>query len=564
MKSINANLRYPWSWKMLYRVVLVLAIGLFFSSCEMENVLDKEPTEGFSDAAIWEDENLTKAAAFYTYKLMPFGFQREDQQFFPYSNFSDETNARNSTSTLGVIISGEHSPFYSGPMNVWTARRNYWDPISQANKFLANIDGSTIDDAELKAQLTAEVRALRAYAYFMLISHYGGVPLITTPFSLDDDFKVERSSYDEVMNFILSELNEIISSDVLPLSYGEPGRITLGAAMTIKSRALLYAASPLNNPENDQQKWQTAADAAKAVIDMGVYSLANDYQFLFMEGGGYSTPEVIWGRPMNIDIELEATLERRIFPNGWGGYGNVHPLQNLVDDFETLNGLQPEDDPSYDPQNPYVNRDPRFYATILYNGAPFKERTIETFLPGGLDTSDGINSPWNATETGYYMRKFIDESKCACNSSASGSSSPTWIYFRYAEILLNYAEAKYMLGDEATAREYINMVRSRSSVDMPPITESGDALFERIVNERRIELVFEEHRWFDVRRWMIAVEVLSEPRQKILINKDPETGEITYNVETYWNTKFNEWNYLAPIPQEVIDQNSEIQQNPGY
>ena len=121
-----------------------------------------------------------------------------------------------------------------------------------------------------------------------------------------------------------------------------------------------------------------------------------------------------------------------------------------------------------------------------------------------------------------------------------------------------------MLGDEATAREYLNRVRSRPGVDMPDVTESGDALFERIVNELRIELAFEEHRFFDVRRWMIAEEVLSEPRLRMAVHKDPDTGEITYTVEEFQSANFNEWNYLAPIPQEVIDRNNLIEQNPGY
>ncbi|HZH72328.1 MAG TPA: RagB/SusD family nutrient uptake outer membrane protein, partial [Mariniphaga sp.] len=291
----------------------------------------------------------------------------------------------------------------------------------------------------------------------------------------------------------------------------------------------------------------------------------SDYKELFTEAGGYNTPEVIWGRPFNIDVEVETLVERWLYPNGWLGFGHSHPLQNLIDDYEMSNGLKIEDAGSgYDPQNPYVNRDPRFYYTILYDGAPFKERTIETFTPGGLDSPDGIESAWNASETGYYPRKFIDEAECGCTSTSSGSSSPTWIYFRYGEILLNYAEAMFMLGNEDVCREYINMVRNRPGVEMPPVTESGEALWERLVNERRIELVFEEHRYFDVVRWKVATEVFSQDRTRMLIQKDPATGVKTYTVDFFQPANFNEWNYLAPIPQIVIDQNSLIEQNPGY
>lgn len=535
------------------------------SSCD--DVLEKTPIDSYSDAAIWEDEALVEAFANNAYKTIPFGFQNKNGwRFMPYANMSDESNSRNSATNIQIIITGNASPAYSGPLDIWTGPNDwtYWKPISQANIFLEKIETSSIDP-KLKERLGAEMRAIRAYSYFRFISHYGGVPLITEPFSLGDDFRVARNSYDEVMAFVLSELDAAI--DALPADYNaaNDGRVTKGAAMAIKARALLYAASPLNNPTNDLAKWQAAADASKAIIDLNTYQLHDDYKVLFTEAGGYNTEEIIWGRPQNIDVDLEVTVERLLFPNGWLGFAHSHPLQNLVDDFEMSNGLKIDEPGSgYDPQNPYVERDPRFYSTILYDGAPFKERTIETFTPGGQDSPDGFESAWNASETSYYIRKFIDESECGCTSNAAGSSSPTWIWFRYAEVLLNYAEAAFMLGDEETAREYVNQVRSRPGVNMPDITESGQALWDKIVNERRIELVFEEHRFFDVRRWKVAEEVFSQTRQRMNVHKDPVTGERTFTVQDFQPAHFNAWNYLAPIPQQVIDQNSLIEQNPGY
>lgn len=538
---------------------------LFLSACS--EVLEKTPIDSYSDAAVWDDEALVQAFANTAYKDIPFGFQNVNGwRFMPYANMTDEANSRNSASNIQIIVGGNASSAYLGPMDVWTGPDawTYWKPISQANIFLDKIQESSIDE-ELKNRLSAEMRAVRAYSYFKFISHYGGVPLITSPFSLGDEFRVPRNTYDEVMDFIVAELDEAIP--VLPLEYeaAEAGRVTKGAAMAIKARALLYAASPLNNPGNDLQKWQAAADASKAIIDLNQYALHEDYKELFTESGGYNTAEVIWGRPQNINVEVEARVERLLFPNGWLGFGHSHPLQNLVDDYEMENGKKIEEEGSgYDPQEPYVDRDPRFYYTILYDGAPFKERTIETFTPGGQDSPDGFESAWNASETGYYIRKFVDESQCGCTSNEAGSSSPTWIWFRYGEVLLNYAEAMYQLRDEATAREYINMVRSRPGVEMPPVTASGEALWDELVHERRIELVFEEFRFFDVRRWKIATEVLSEDRMRMNVHRDPNTGEKTYTVEFFQPAKFNEWNYLAPIPQIVIDQNSLIEQNPGY
>ena len=335
--------------------------------------------------------------------------------------------------------------------------------------------------------------------------------------------------------------------------------------MAIKARALLYYASPLNNPSNDMTRWQKAADAAKAIIDLGEYSLHPDYKVLFTEAGGYNTSEIIWGRPQNDNVDQESRVERLLYPNGWLGFGHSHPLQNLIDDYEMLNGKKINElGANYNPQNPYVDRDPRFYYTILYDGAPFKERTIETFLPGGKDSPDGAESAWNASETSYYPRKFMDESQSGATSGPDGSSSPTWIWYRYGEVLLNYAEAMFKLGNEGICRQYLNMVRSRPGVNMPPVTESGQALWDRLVNERRIELVFEEHRFFDVRRWKTAEVVFSKDRYRMSVHKDPATGIKTYTPTFFQPAKFNSWNYLCPIPQDAIDQNSNLEQNPGY
>jgi hypothetical protein len=415
--------------------------------------------------------------------------------------------------------------------------------------------------------MIGEMKALRAYSYFRLISLYGGVPLITKPFTLNDEFSVPRNTYDECLNFVVNELDE--AAGLLPLTYSakDKGRITKGAALAIKSRALLYAASPLNNPNNDQSKWQKAADAAKAVIDLNQYSLYSDYKGLFLEKALYNS-EIIWSRPFNNVVDPEPIpsygaliLELFLYPNGYSGYSQVDPLQNLVDQYETVNGKLPKDDPSYDPQNPYINRDPRFYASILYNGASFKGRPVETFLPKGKDSPEGI-APLNAGITGYFVRKFLDEN--ITNPSASNAGNTPWTFFRYAEILLNYAEAKYFLGDEATCRDYINKVRSRPGVNMPPVTESGAALLARLQHERQIELVFEEHRYFDVRRWKIAPQVLNADAQKIVITRDATTGVDNYSVKTFQTRDFTDKNYLLPIPQSEIDKDPSLTQNQGY
>jgi hypothetical protein len=540
----------------LYNIILTCCLALIFS-CK-KDVLDKVPLNSYSEELVWKDGNLIETFVNNTYRIMPHGF------FYSMTNslstLTDESNAR-ANSAANIINAGNITADALGGLDYWNdPQRGYYKVVTKTNLFFDKIEDSPID-ADLKRRMIGEMKFLRAYSYFRLISFYGGVPLITKPFALTDDFSVPRNTYEECLTFVLKELEEAAS--LLPLSYPntQKGRITKGAAMALKSRALLYAASPQNNPTNDKAKWQLAADAAKSVIDLNQYALYPDYKTLFLASTLYNS-EIIWARPFNRQVDIEpAFVELSQYPNGYGGFAQVHPLQNIVDDYETLNGKRPKDDPSYDPQNPYVNRDPRFYASILYDGAPFKHREVETFLPKGQDSNEGSSQPWNATQTGYYLRKFLDES--ITNPGGTNIGSTPWTYIRYAEVLLNYAEAKYNLGDEATCREYINKIRSRPSVNMPPVTESGAALLARLQNERRIELAFEEHRWFDVRRWKIAPQVLNVPGKRMAITKD-NTGKKTYTVVEFQPRAFFEKNYLVPIPQYEIAKNPKLVQNPGY
>lgn len=556
MKSI---IRYLSNYiKMGLKVSFIMTLMLTVS-CN-DGFLEITPTNSYTEAVVFDDPNLAASHVNYAYRMIPWGFIRPLQ----LARMSDEISGRGGGSSYWRILEGHATPTFTTLLNIWTPDGSYnfsqWRPIKQANEFLAQTAESKLEKSILD-RLKGEIKTIRAYAYFRLASFYGGVPLITKPFSLNDDWKAPRNSYDEVMNFVFSELEEAIP--LLPLTYDQAnrGRITKGAAMAIKARALLFYASPLNNPTNDKARWQEASEAAKAVIDLGQYSLYPDYKELFMEAGAWND-EVIWARPTNSEIDREARLEQLFYPNGWEGFGQVHPIQNLVDDYEMKNGLKIDQEGSgYDPQNPYVDRDPRFYYTILYNGAPFKERTIETFLPDGQDSPGGLVSSWNATETGYYPGKFITEEVSGIGWE---TSNPPWIWFRYGEVLLNYAEAQYQLGNEDVCREYIDKIRSRPSVDMPPVTESGPALWERLVNERRIELVFEEHRFFDVRRWKIAEDVFSEDRTRMYIWKDPDSGKLSYDVRLLHEAYFPPHMYWAPIPQSEIDKNGLLEQNPGY
>ncbi|MEJ7769712.1 MAG: RagB/SusD family nutrient uptake outer membrane protein [Chitinophagaceae bacterium] len=539
-----------------YKAMLICCVVLLFS-CK-KNILDKIPLNSYSEELVWKDANLIQTFVNNTYRVVPHGFNYSMANSL--STLTDENNAR-AFSSANIINAGNITPDALAALDYWNdPQRGFYKVVTRTNIFLSRIGESIIDTAQ-KSRMTGEMTFLRAYAYFRLISFYGGVPLIKKPFGLTDDFNVPRNTYKECMDFVLAELDK--AAGMLPLKHTavNMGRITKGAALAIKARALLYAASPLNNPSNETSKWQQASDAAKAVIDLNQYALFPDYKTMFLAATIYN-PEMIWQRPFNLAIEPENVfVELSQYPNGYGGFAQVHPLQNIVDDYETLNGKLPRNDPSYNPQNPYLNRDPRFYASILYDGAPFKGREVETFLPKGQDSNEGSSQPWNSTQTGYYQRKFLDEA--ITNPGGTNIGSTPWTFSRFAEVLLNYAEAKLNLGDEPTCREYINKIRSRQSVNMPPVTETGPALVARLQNERRIELSFEDHRWFDVRRWKIAPVVLNIPGKRMAVTKDASGNKI-YTVVNFQPRAFTDKNYLVPIPQYEISKNPKLVQNPGY
>ncbi|MEO5996378.1 MAG: RagB/SusD family nutrient uptake outer membrane protein [Chitinophagaceae bacterium] len=541
----------------VYGMLLISLMAL--ASCA-KNVLDKSPTGSYSDNDVWKSTNLISNFVDNTYRQTPTGYSYRSLKL---ASLTDEIYRRGGGNN--ITNGGNITPSALGMIDFWVSPNgySYWPVISKCNIFFKNIEAAPVD-AALKNRMIGEMRFLRAYAYFNLVSYYGGVPLITSVFGLEDDFNLPRNTYDECMNFVISELDKAVT--LLPLTYAaaEMGRLTKGAALAAKSRALLYMASPLNNPANTPAKWQAATDGAKAVIDLKLYSLFPSYKDQFLRVNTYNA-ESIWSRPYNFSVSPEGTyLELQLYPNGYSGFGQVAPYHNLVDEYEMVSGKLPKNDPAYNPQNPYINRDPRFYASILYDGALFKDRTVETYVPAGRDSREGIISSWNATETGYYVRKFIDES--ITDPSETNQGNPPWIFFRYAEILLNYAEANYFLGQEAACRQYINMVRSRPGVNMPPITESGAALLERVQHERQIELVFEDHRWFDVRRWKIAPVVLNKLPKRMDIVRNPVTGAKSYTVNTIelFKFTFTDKNYLVPIPQSEIDKNPLLKQNPGY
>ena len=558
-----------------------LLLSILCISCESDFLEVDSPD--LTDQALWADPVLVEAYIINQYTGIqkaekepsiggwqdsPFGLSR-GYHWAMWASNTDEAVYSNDDQTY-LVQKGQLSPSNYG----WTSTtwgRSY-RAVREINLCLSKLDETPIE-ADRVELLNAELRFLRAYRYFNLLKSFGKVPVVgDVVATLEDDFSAfyEKKEIAEVVSYITGELDVAIAK--LPRTSGsdwQNGRATAGAAMALKSRLLLYAASPLyTNGADDAQKWQAAADAAKKVMDLKLYDLVDDldsdpvvnYRTFFQTN---NTVEDIFTRQFNVSTHA-IPIERMNAPNGFGGWGGNCPMQNLVDDFEMDNGYSIEDPLSgYDPQNPYVNRDPRFYATILFNGAPYRGRDIEVFLPDGKDSPDG-NEPWNTSPTGYYMRKFVNDA-VDLNDWDNQGHSP-WRYFRYAEILLNYAEAQNEAnGPDASVYEAINKIRLRADMPGLPAGLSKDVMRERIRNERRIELLYEEHRYFDVRRWMIAMDIENQDAMGISITK-ADDGTLTYAPKVALAGKtFMEKHYWFPIPQEEINAaNGALKQNPGY
>jgi len=345
------------------------------------------------------------------------------------------------------------------------------------------------------------------------------------------------------------------------------GRATKAAALAVKARALLYFASPLNNATNALSRWQAAATAAKAVMAFGPppgsgeYGLHPDYYRLFLDKPG--NKEIIFSRKFqNPSINPSDGARNKWYMSvpgvndgAWGGFS---PTQNLVDAYEMKNG-KPISDPTsgYNAQSPYTDRDSRLDKSILHQGSVYKAGIIiETFRGGNTNNTNRLDS----SKTGYGLLKMVDTAKYG----AAGDADNDWIFIRYAEVLLNYAEAQNeAVGPDATVYDAINQVRARSGQPAVPAGLTAVAMRSRIQNERRVELSFEEHRFFDVRRWKLGSTYFKDPVRKVQITREAN-GTLTYSYPKWEDRDYKEHQNLLPLPQSEVDKNKTLVQNPGY
>lgn len=552
--------------------LLFISMVVLFSSC-VDDFLDRRMDTNYTEEQVFSSYTTMRNFGLGIYDNLPHGFDRFNGGML--ASATDDAAHAGIDNSIQKLGNGNWGPF-GNPDDQWST---LYSGIRKANLFLENsadyraiIVQDTVTEQGKQSYLTqsndltwlrAEAHFLRAFFYFELLKRYGGIPVITTVLDAESSFDYDRNSFDEVVSYIETEL-ELAMPDLRESWIGFDGdrligRATKGAALSLKSRVLLYAASPLNNPSGDAAKWVRAADAAYEVISLNQYNLVDNYRNLFRS---INNSEIIFAR----SYAASNGLERNNFPIGFtGAVGGTNPSQNLVDAYETVNGLSIIEDPEYDPQNPYVNRDPRLQMSIIVNDSDYKGRKVETFR-GGLD---GYGKA-RATKTGYYLKKYSDE---GLDLLQNRSSVHTWIYFRYAEILLNYAEAmNEAFGPDATAeglpwsaREAINQVRQRPGVNMPDIASTSAQEFREVVkNERRVELSFEEHRFWDLRRWKDAVEVLSQPLRIASIEKESD-GTFSYSYQNAEERVFVEKMYRYPIPAEEINKSGgTLQQTPNW
>ncbi len=617
---------------------LTVSAAVLFTACS-KDFLNTNPYQ-VQSTDTWKDGALSEAFITDIYNGLGNGGLDEQE----LSSLSDEAMFTHAGRGINVVNEGTLSPSNTGWVSatyMWGIDGNNKDmyaKISTANVALQNLATATFTDTVLNHRLQGEAHFLRAYYYHQLVRYYGAVPLVSKPYGLNQDYSITRNTFEDCVNFIVKECDSAYS--LLNGKTLAKGRATAIAALALKSRILLYAASDLHdvptmkanstllasyaNPEllgyvsgDRTARWKAAQAAAKAVmdaapaagykLDLGAPASADDgrknYLSIAMGGGSKAkeadpaaASELLFERDFTANIDDGGKyVGLHNGPNGYHNWAGNTPIQELVDDYEMMDGTRFDWNNPQEAAAPYKNRDPRFYATILYDGAPWKPRNLisgnvdpanqiqtgtyqtASGYIAGLDTRQSSIENWNGSWTGYYMRKFIDPDPAIVDNTTR--QLIPWPFFRYTEAVLNYIEACIELGQEAEARNWLNKIRFRAG--MPAVTDGGDALRQRYRNERRVELAYEEHRYHDARRWMIAKNTLGRSTVFISIKGDLKPGataptpyrhdETLYNYiykpqpdNSQENRQWLDKMYFRPIPRDEMNKNTKLVQNPGY
>ncbi|MBS2211294.1 RagB/SusD family nutrient uptake outer membrane protein [Carboxylicivirga mesophila] len=581
---------------MIRNIILSIFLVTLFTGCD--DFLDYTEHSFYDDPeTIFSTYNRTRQFLADIYSTLPSdydydGIKKDEANQAMRSAATDEAEYVKQNHDVQKFTNGQWSAFNALDNN-WS---KYYTGIRSVNLFLDQIDGRTFDDykynedyeeeQERYDKFQYEARFLRAFFYFELAKRYGDIPM---PDGVVNDVdainNIQRSSFEDVIDYIVSECDAI--GEELPVTWSnqvfvETGRVTRGAVYALKARALIYAASPLHNTSGDVTKWEAAATAANAFLINPDFAYGFDPQY-------YNSSDMAKGS-FNNRTSAELIFERREansnafekanFPMGFeGANGNATcPSQNLVDAYQTADGYDVILDNGvwsapgssvFDPANPYDNRDPRLKQTIIVNGSTWKSTTVETFTDGanGLPLAD-------ATPTGYYLKKYVREDITIAGSNTN-TKEHAWVIFRLSEMYLNLAEALNEAygptgapaGFAMDATTALNMVRTRAAVGLPALSGLTQAeLRAAIIRERQVELAFEDHRFWDVRRWRLFDSSNSDNVTEDIYGIDITNngGTLSYSKKLVDDRLWDDKMYLYPIPYNETTINTNLGQNPGW
>ncbi|MDR1121926.1 MAG: RagB/SusD family nutrient uptake outer membrane protein [Dysgonamonadaceae bacterium] len=578
----------------LYNYITIMALSsiLIFNACDE---YEEAPIERFTiDYVFSKTDSLGDKAQKYLntiYYAMDNGHNRVGNDYLDAAS-DDAVSSSLSETSVYRLSTGQYtsSNLVGGEME-WG---KYYTAIRQANTFILYIDDVPLmakfinannDTLPMTSVWKAEARFLRAYFYFELLKRYGGIPIVRdVPYEVKDDMEIPRNSFKDCVQYIMDELDLAVDSlRTAPLE--DPGGtghvVTQGAARALQCRLLLYAASPLfnerpienNNPligylSYDPERWKTAADSARSFMNTwkGIYTLGRQFNGTFLNDYSNNYKEVIFFRQGS----RSQSIEKINGPLGFSGTnqstGQTSPTQNLVDAFPMLDGKAISDPTSKynyssSSQSMYDNRDPRLNYTVLHNGSSWLNKTLETYAGGAHNPTSATQT----TKTSYYMRKFMGSFEKVDNYA---DELHVWILFRYAEILLNFAEAQNeYAGASSEVYQAVIDLRKRAGIEAGNDNLYGlkagmtkDEMREIIRNERRIEMAFEEQRYWDIRRWRTAEEIFKQPLYGLSIANS--SGLLTFSRTPVASISFDPKRYLYPIPYAEVIKNRNMVQNP--
>jgi hypothetical protein len=549
MNALNIN-------NLIRKIALFLVLNIFLLPGCQKEFLEENPKNAISEAIYWKTQEDAYKALMGVYNAYYTRYAERitnlDKSMIWMSAYAGYASWRTFAHSRDVEIQPTHG-------SITTMWQRMYIHIARANYFLDNIAKVEMDESE-KATMIAEVRFLRAFSYFWLSQTFGNVPLPTTTLTFDEANKISQSSEEEVRDFILDELTDIVADLPLDQPVAEKGRIEKGAALALIGRLLMV-----------EKRWTEAAAIYKQIMDLNRYEIDPRFKKLFEDEGEVNSEFIFVNKYMENEFG-ETMTQHNMRSSLYGGYNACCVFQHLVDAFLMNDGMKTEVSTLFDPSNPFDNRDPRLYATVLLTGYSVIDLpgSTESVIFQGDPATISKKGQYGANISGYLVNKFWDREYTG-NRQYYGGDYPQ---IRYAEVLLSYLESKMEAGEAITRSlldETINRIRQRPEINMPPVTETNAAALREIIrNERFVELCFEGGiRYFDLRRWGILKEEVDRDILGMKMTDDPANYDGIYNINEdgylyIGHLKFYDHNYLWPIPESELNINLNIKQNPGY